>query len=153
MTATNHAITGAVVALLIKRPEFAVPASLASHFVIDSLPHFKVSGMELARNRKKLFWVVNFLDLFIASCLLVLLPILLSNVIAAWVSVSCILTAILPDFAWVYRLVGEMKDNVVKQKNWLNRFHARIQWSETQPGIIVELVWFGLMWFVLVWKI
>jgi hypothetical protein len=40
MTATNHVITGAILVAAIKNPVVALPLALASHFVLDYLPHF-----------------------------------------------------------------------------------------------------------------
>lgn len=40
MTATNHALTGAAIGLLVGEPLIAVPAAIASHFICDALPHY-----------------------------------------------------------------------------------------------------------------
>jgi len=40
MTATSHAIVGSVIAAKIGNPALAVPIALASHLVLDSIPHW-----------------------------------------------------------------------------------------------------------------
>jgi hypothetical protein len=44
MTATNHAITGAIIAVVIDKPVIALPLALLSHFAQDALPHFGYAG-------------------------------------------------------------------------------------------------------------
>lgn len=48
MTATNHALTGAVIALAINEPWLAIPLAFLSHFAIDAIPHW-----DYAINRKR----------------------------------------------------------------------------------------------------
>ncbi len=40
MTATNHAVTGAIIGLTVANPVAAVVAALLSHFILDMIPHF-----------------------------------------------------------------------------------------------------------------
>lgn len=39
MTATNHALSGALIAAFLP-PPIAIPAAFLSHFVLDAIPHF-----------------------------------------------------------------------------------------------------------------
>ena len=150
MTATNHAITGAAVALIAKKPELAIPGAFLSHFLIDALPHFKVRGEVLERNRNKLFWLINLVDLGFAVALFVILPIILRPLLPAWVTYTCMFAGIAPDVIWFYRIYGEVKTKIVKSKNKFSQFHSYIQWSETPPGIVVEVLWFISMWSILI---
>ena len=149
MTATNHAITGAAVGLLIKVPLLAIPAAVLSHFVIDALPHFKVRGEILERNRNKLFWLANLFDLGFAIMLFVILPIALRPFLPVWVTATCMAAGIVPDAIWFWRVYEEIKTKLVKPKGRVSILHSRIQWSETPPGIVVEVLWFVGMWGVL----
>ena len=43
---TNHMVTGAVIALVVKQPALALPLAFLSHFVLDALPHYGERGEE-----------------------------------------------------------------------------------------------------------
>ena len=42
MTTTAHALTGAAIAVVIKKPKLAIPLAFLSHFACDALPHFGI---------------------------------------------------------------------------------------------------------------
>lgn len=46
MFITPHFLTGAAIAVAIDKPELAVPLALASHFVLDAIPHRDTIGEE-----------------------------------------------------------------------------------------------------------
>lgn len=46
MLVTNHVLSGAVVGALARSPALALPAGVASHFVLDSVPHWGRWGDE-----------------------------------------------------------------------------------------------------------
>ncbi len=146
MTATNHALTGAVIAIATKRPELAIPTAFLSHFLVDMIPHFKLNGSVTERHQKKIFWVTQLSDLVLAAVLLVFVPLALKSSVSQWLVFWSMLAAILPDFMWVYRLIGEVRTKIYKPGGRFVKFHIKIQWSETQGGIFVEAFWFVLMW-------
>lgn len=150
MTATNHAITGAAIALIVKKPALAIPLAFLSHFLIDALPHFKVRGEILERNRNKLFWLINFLDLGFALVLFVILPVVLKPFVPVWLTYTCMFAGISPDLIWFYRVYGEVKTKIVKRKGRFSQLHSFIQWSEAPSGIVIEIFWFIGMWSVLI---
>ncbi len=43
MDATPHLVTGAVLAIRVKRPGAAILCAIASHFVLDAIPHFHIA--------------------------------------------------------------------------------------------------------------
>jgi len=138
MTGLNHAVTGALVAVVASEPVVAFPAALASHFAIDSLPHwnYQIPGHQKFRSA-----AIGF-DLLASILLLALLAVFLD---AQWWLVSLSgLIAILPDTMWLpYILSGQL---VAADGNSLlhraRRFHQKIQWSETAKGLYVEMAWF-----------
>lgn len=142
MTGINHAITGAVVAAAIKRPELALPAALASHFVVDMIPHwnYRVPGNLRTKN------VVMLADLCLSLLLLFMLSLSAYHV-SAWVVLAGGLLAVAPDFMWLpYFLTGKASKMHKKTPLHLSRrFHMKIQWSETDQGIYVEMIWFVVM--------
>ena len=67
MTASNHAATGALVAVAVSQPYIAVPLALAAHFAMDGIPHFGLGrGLGiLERNRSKVFVQVLLADVLL----------------------------------------------------------------------------------------
>lgn len=147
MTGINHAVTGAVVAAAIKQPALALPAAFLSHFVIDSLPHWNYWVPSQRRFRK---WVI-FSDMLLS---LVLLGAVAFSLVGVdwWVVLLGGLLAISPDLMWLpYLIVGKPAPaDTSSPLHRLRRFHLRIQWSETIPGLLFELFWFALMFWLLI---
>jgi hypothetical protein len=135
MTGTNHALTGAVIASVVGQPLLAVPLAFASHFLLDSLPHFGEDIHPLSKFTKKV-WIIDFV--FLSS--FVLLLIVSSN----WLLLAGAIAAISPDFAWIYRFIVKEKRGKLRppKMNKFNTFHSSIQKYETKYGLIVEVVWF-----------
>jgi hypothetical protein len=146
MTGTNHGMTGAVIALTVKEPLIAVPASFASHFVCDAIPHFGVSEKELFQTKFNIILVTDFL---VAVTIMVALGFWFPG--QRWLIWACMIAAASPDLMWAYyRLYVE---HIKKRKFHLDplaRFHHVIQWSSTTPGALVEIAWFVLMGTILV---
>jgi hypothetical protein len=135
MTGTNHALTGAVIASIVGQPALAIPLAFASHFLLDSLPHFGETDHTRTSFSKKV-WFVDFI--LLSSFMLLLIA--TSN----WLLFAGALAAISPDFVWIYRFVVKEKSGKIKPgpKNKFNSFHSTIQKYETKRGIAVEIVWF-----------
>ncbi|MGF7229473.1 MAG: hypothetical protein ACQR33_05865 [Candidatus Saccharibacteria bacterium] len=142
MTATNHAVTGAVIALTLKRPELAIPLAFISHFVLDAIPHFGIHEDDvLKRNVHWLFRCVMTSDVILAVSAFIILPIIGRNVVAwGWI-VASMTAAFTPDLVWIARYFEEMRTKISRPHGRYARFHQCIQWSETPWGLIVEIVW------------
>ena len=146
MTATNHAMTGAVIALAVRQPALAIPLAFASHFVLDSLPHFGIYEDDvLKRNRHWLFRTVTSIDIPLMLVLLFVAPHLAAKKLAWGVVLAGMLAAIAPDSVWVYRFFNEIKTQQWRPGSRYSRFHQAIQWFEQPIGLIVEVIWLGLM--------
>lgn len=140
MTGLNHAVTGAFVATVVKEPIIAFPAALASHFLIDALPHwdYKISG---GQKRKQFVMAA---DLFFALLLLAIISYLLAE--QWWLVFFGGVVAIAPDAMWLPNIVTGQP---IKAKgsdifSQVRRFHMRIQWSESKNGLFFEIFWFVL---------
>jgi hypothetical protein len=146
MTGINHALTGAVIALAIKRPELALPAAFVSHFAVDVIPHFE--ARDLKPKMAKLF---VYCDLLAAALLIVLLPHFLYSEVSAWTVLAAMFLAVSPDLIWVLRyiLLKDMDKVFEEPLSWLSRVHLRIQLSESLTGIIIEAAWAALMVFII----
>jgi hypothetical protein len=143
MTATNHMLTGAVIAATVRQPLLVVPLAFLSHFVLDVFPHFGVEESDTAaRNNHPLFKTVLSLDLIILSLALIIIPITLHGQdLPWWVLLLGMLAAWVPDIVWIDHLYRDMKGHVRKPPHRLTRFHQKIQWFERPPGIITEVIW------------
>lgn len=62
MLLTNHAITGSLIGLAVGNPLMAFPLGVASHYAMDSLPHFGIPGMSFRERRGFLIGLADFLS-------------------------------------------------------------------------------------------
>lgn len=146
MTSSNHVMTGAVIALVIKQPVLAIPLAFASHFLLDMVPHFGIYEDDvIRRNKHWLFRTVLSIDIPLMIALFIVVPHLAAAVLAPWIVFASMTAAILPDSVWVYRFIQEVKTKTWKPAGWYSHFHQAIQWYEHPPGLVVELVWFCVM--------
>lgn len=149
MTGINHITTGVAVALAVKQPAIVYPVALASHFLLDALPHFGFQTWEERRSHKSLFNTVISVDtvlIFGFIALLVTSGAPFSLFLAG-------LVAFLPDLVWVYKFVVFEQMGAKRpaaNRNALNDFHAKIQVRESRNGIFVELLWFAAVTCILV---
>lgn len=139
MTGTNHGMTGALLALLVKEPALAVPLSFTSHFVCDAIPHSGMSPGEKLFSKK--FTSLLIADFIFAVILMVVLGSIFKQ--QRWLIWSCMIAAASPDLMWAYyNLYVETLKNRKPDYGLLARFHSWIQWSQTPKGWIVEGIWF-----------
>ena len=159
MTATNHALTGAALAMLIKRPELAIPAAFLSHFVLDSIPHYNPPNMTRDKFRNfsdsyrskfndKFFRIIFPTDMILFLATLVIMPLLAPSQVSPITIFFSALAAASPDFdgglRFLLRRFGVMKRKP-KDDHLFNRFHRWFQWSERPWGICIELVWLAFI--------
>ena len=139
MTATNHALTGATIGLLVGQPWIALPAALLSHFVCDSIPHFGVNDPQALQRR----WFSRLLLIDAAFCV-VLVGLLALNQPLHWVLAAiCAFVATASDLMWFKKyLRARRKQPATPERSLLLRFHSRIQWFERPIGSLVEAAWF-----------
>lgn len=137
MTATNHAVTGALIGLLIGQPAIALPAAFLSHFVMDGLPHYGSSD-SLASVK---FKVMLLLD---AGACVALVLLLVASHPAHWLlAATCAFLAASPDFLWIRKFAQAHKMPARpyrpnRLENWLG---PRLQWFQRPIGAFVELAW------------
>jgi hypothetical protein len=138
MTTTSHALTGAMIATVVKQPYLAIPLAFASHFLCDALPHF---GINMKFGSKAMYvWLI--LDCLAAMSFAVFLIVMGVNN-PALLAVSGF-AAMSPDLAWLYYgLKGKLEDT--KNLDIISKIHSKIQWYQKPPGILVDAVWIVLM--------
>lgn len=142
MTATNHALTGAVIALIVKQPALAIPFAFVSHFVLDAIPHFDASKASVKFARAAIFT-----DILVAGCLAFGLSIVLRDRVSGWLILAASVACMSPDLVWGVRYYKfrDFKKIISEPMSKFTKLHQKIQWSESLQGIIVEFVWFALM--------
>jgi hypothetical protein len=138
VTATSHALTGAIIATVVKKPWLAIPLAFLSHFVCDALPHF---GIVMSFGSPNMYtWLL--IDGLAAVTFAIFLvkkgvnsPVLLA---------VCGFAAMSPDLAWLYYGLNGQLNNIATLDP-VSHFHAVIQWFQHPIGIIVELFWITIM--------
>lgn len=134
MTGTNHMLAGALIASLSKNPWVAFPVAFASHFVLDSLPHFGFKSFK-DRNRKLLLGVI-----FVDAVIMLLLSVYIIYYLPFWY-LLCSYVAVSPDIVWIYRIGIKEKLGLKApgRMNFFNNFHSNIQHYERVWGIFLEI--------------
>lgn len=137
MTATNHVVTGALIATYIHNPWVALPVAFAAHFALDSLPHCEPPGKPNVLSFRFAVWLAT--DCGLAAS--ILLTILLLHPPMVWLLLACGVACASPDLMWLYYLIYKKGHNQ-NHWPWLANFHGRIQ-KYTSPKLWpVELAWF-----------
>lgn len=150
MTASNHILTGAVVAISVKNPLLAISLSYLSHFAIDALPHFGPPGIKglVESINHRAFRVGVALELLLLAPVILLIFHLTSGITPAWLLVTCMLVADLPDILWVPIYLYEVKQQTPKTLGPIAKFHGQIQ-KHSYWGIMTEIIWFAGMLIIL----
>jgi hypothetical protein len=142
MTATNHAMTGALIGLVIGQPLIAIPAAVVSHFVCDALPHFRAGDTkEGFEDAVKAPWFTKYLITEAFLCALIVLVLAAVRPENWLLAAVCAFAAAAPDFLWVPKYLQRRSEHEW-QPNRFGRFAAGIQWFQKPIGALVEIAWF-----------
>lgn len=139
MTATNHALTGAIIGLSLGNPYIAIPCALVSHFVCDSIPHFGFQGKKAISSKN--FARLLVIDATACGILVVLLGV--SHPLHWLLAAVCAFTASSPDFMWLPEFIRARRHQRPKRRRHILHFHHVIQWFQRPIGALVEVAWFG----------
>jgi hypothetical protein len=144
MTATNHALTGAVIGLTIHNPWIAIPVALLSHLICDAIPHFGSSNPNwIATRRFKLYLLVE-----ATVCFLIVLSLFISGTPQWWLAAICAFAAASPDFLSIGTFRSAQNNKPIRRNN-LQTFLKRIQWFERPIGAVVEVAWAACAVFII----
>jgi hypothetical protein len=135
MLLTNHVMTGAAIALTVNDPIVAAPTAFASHFVLDSIPHFGAKGASFKQPKWFLLGTVDCLVSF--SIYLFLIA---HSPQHFWLITIGMFFAALPDLFYI----PETFFNKRLDPAWFRKFHGKIQ-IELPRGILVEIIWATIM--------
>lgn len=141
MTATNHALTGAIIGLAVHNPWLAIPAAFVSHFILDATPHFDPRGDERKNYQSRWFHVMLGLEVVLCGALVFSLAIVHP---AFWLLAAiCAFVAASPDLMWVSKFVAANTDKPFpKYKNPLVILHNDEQKRAHPSGVYLEIAWF-----------
>lgn len=142
MTAVNHSVMGAIIAVSVQQPILALPLALASHFLLDALPHF--GAHTVAKSTSREFRAVLLTDAFLTSAFMVTITFAGYRAgLPIWLAPTGAMLGWLPDVMWYKHYRSDLRG---EEKQWgkIRRFHKKIQRYEVAWGWRVEAVWFLL---------
>lgn len=144
MLLTNHALTGSLIGLVVGNPLIAVPLGVASHYAMDSLPHFGFPGMSFRERRGFLIGLADF-----SSAMLLTTGLALAAGERAPLVLAGAFGAMLPDLLYLPEIA------LGRQLNYpLRQFHHDIQQGREKPRRIwIDALWAAamslLLWIIL----
>lgn len=143
MTVSNHMMTGAFIAVIIRQPALAIPLAFVSHFVVDMVPHYGYGKVPFhERDAQKHFLLKQVVDTYAGVGLFWMIPYLLREVQAPWIIAWSMFAATVPDAYWAIQYAVAKRKGTYPALNRYARFHKAIQWCERPWGAYVELAWF-----------
>lgn len=133
MQGLNHVVFGSIIGLSVTQPALAVPLALASHFALDTVPHY---GEHHRTARGTTGYHLRIAADAVVS-LVFMLCLLSLNLPNPALVITCALVAVLPDFLWP--LATKIKQSGPLWEFF--KFHKGIQ-HESPWGIYIEVIWF-----------
>lgn len=148
MTATNHALTGAIIGLTLHQPLLALTLAVLSHFVLDASPHYENEKLKINSEAFK-----TMLAFDLSFCVLLALFLAVARPESWFLACWCAFAATSPDLMWLpHYLRARAGISWHKPTYALARFHSTIQRFTSPLGWIVEAIW-GLSCLVVLAKL
>ena len=153
MLSIAHCATGAVLAVTLKDPVLVIPAVLASHYVLDWIPHWDVgTGLSNGSRKKRDAFVFELGDLALAGLLVIAMyPAI------PFINAELSYSTILPFFGAFLGLVPDFIEaprNFFGWNPWflkpLNRFHHAVHRSTPNmlKGLSPQIALLIFLWIV-----
>ena len=142
MTGFNHALVGGLIGKFVPLP-LAIPLALASHFILDMLPHY---GIPHDERDGSTFWKVFFIVDFFAALSLAFWAIANHH----YAMYICGQIAVLPDFVWVAKVIKTRSFHLSKTNTRFEKWHIAIQHYEYPWGLWTELPLTAILFFFVV---
>jgi hypothetical protein len=147
VTATNHALTGAIIGLVVGQPLLAVPAAVGSHFICDALPHFKFNLPDKVLLKTRGFRNYLIVDASLCVLLVICLAVFQPQ---HWLLASvCAFASTSPDLLWINKYL-KIRHGKSWKRNSFAKFASGIQWFQRPIGAVVEVAWFAAAIIILV---
>lgn len=138
MRAINHAVTGALIGLVVGEPAVAVPAAVISHFVCDAIPHYDDDQTDKSWVKTRRFR--NLLVIDAALCIGLVAVLAAGHPVHWLLAAICAFAAAAPDLMWLPRFLLVRQGKKYTQKGFAV-FAGRIQWFARPIGAVVEVAW------------
>ncbi len=156
MIATTHALVGAMIASRLQNPILAPIAGFASHFVLDSIPHWDF-GTSWQTRSKTITGIIAIADTLIG---IVGAFLLFSRLVHPWILLATIAAAELPDWLeapWYMFFAGSDADRSKDSDSWIkkaayflhhfqNGFHTKAAFSF---GVFTQIATILFFWLLL----
>jgi len=144
MTATAHALVGAVIAAKIGNPALAYPAAVGSHFLMDLIPHWD-SGIGWRSKNSKRRVLEAVLDVLLGVVLVFLIFKAQANSAHLWLTVFF---AQLPDWLsapYIFLKLNQFPfAQIYKLQSAVNSKAGVFYGLVTQIGLVAPLVFYAL---------
>ncbi|MDP2692500.1 MAG: hypothetical protein Q8O88_02560 [bacterium] len=147
MLITPHSITGAAIAVLLPYPLIALPLSVASHFILDKIPHWQETLHPYNPNRKT--WIRIPIDLSIAVGAIWITTQYHPDIAPViWLSA---IAANMPDIDSIAVLIPSLFKNKLFKRFW--DWHCKIQ-KETSSlwGLAPQAILFLILFHMATWN-
>lgn len=143
MTATAHALVGAVLASKIVNPAIGIPAAFISHFVMDAVPHWDF-GTNWRQKSKLRLYIESAIDVIFGFSLVFILFRNLADPVYLW---SMVIFAQLPDWlevpAWYFNIKMAPFTWAQKLQDVIHNKLA-LPWGLAVQGIVAVMVLWAL---------
>ncbi len=137
MTATNHVLTGFIIASTVHNPLIALPLAFLSHFALDALPHYGELKLKYTSYKFKLILATDiYLALMCFGLVWLLAP------AHMWVVIFGGVLAASPDLMWLPDFIAALNGKAKPVYGPIRRFHSKIQWFQKRLGLVTEGAWF-----------
>lgn len=146
MTATNHALTGALIGLSVGS-FVAIPLAFVSHFILDAMPHFGAAASQQETLRSR--WFKNYLVVEAILCLAIVVLLAILQPTYWLLAAICAFLAASPDLFSIRRYLT-VRAGKEYRPSLYGRFASKIQWFEKPVGAYVEVIYFGAIVWLLV---
>lgn len=137
MTATGHAVIGAVIAAKIINPALAIPLALTSHVVADIIPHWDAGTNGRRKTPMQLFFEAS-IDVFVGFLIAYLLLTIFFPTTNLLYAILIILSSQLFDWLAAPSSIFHIK---LPPFSWMNSFQSKTNTRLDKPwGIILQVV-------------
>jgi hypothetical protein len=148
MRAINHALTGAIIGFVVAEPLTALPIAVASHYVMDVIPHHGIDIDDKPKLLRTNFFR-NLIYVDVALCAVLVGVLAICHPRYWLLAAACAFAAAAPDFLSVNRYYSAIKHKPWKP-GWYTAFASKIQWFEHPIGAFVEVAWFTAALIILI---
>jgi hypothetical protein len=142
MIGFNHGLVGGLIGKYVPWP-LAIPLAFASHFALDTLPHY---GMEHRERDGSNFWKIFFTLDALATLGLALWAICFHHYAMFFGG----LAAVIPDFVWVAKVIKHRTFNLKHHNSKFEKWHIDIQKHEYKWGIWIELPLAAVLFYIVI---